>query len=155
MLDSYHSCIEGNTWADVPQFTASLVGVDARPGSLPALILAPAGAEKEDHSPTETSPPVHTNNCQQNTDHRQREDASEWQAAFVMKWNNLFLTIFVFWLWSQCFIKEQLNSGSTSLYGGKNIAPLTVLHSSANYSIVLLWFKTHHDIIKYGALFLD
>lgn len=64
MLDSYHNGVEGDTSADVSQFSASLVAMDARPGPLPALILAPAGEEKEDHSHTETSPPVHTNTCQ-------------------------------------------------------------------------------------------
>ena len=58
------AAVRGGTSADVSQFSASLVGVDAHPGPLPALILAPAGPEKEDHSHTETSPPVHTNNCQ-------------------------------------------------------------------------------------------
>lgn len=66
-MGSYHSCVEGHTSADVSQFSASFVGVGARPGPLPALILAPAGVEKEDHSHTETSPPVHANICQHNT----------------------------------------------------------------------------------------
>lgn len=67
MLDSYHHCVEGDTSADVSQFSASLLGVDARPDPLPGLILAPAGTEKEDHSHTETSPPVHCDHCQHNT----------------------------------------------------------------------------------------
>lgn len=37
---------------------------DAHPGHPPALILAPAAARKEDHSHTETLPPVHTPNSQ-------------------------------------------------------------------------------------------
>ena len=67
MLDSYHSCVKGDTPADVPQFSASLMGEGARPGPLPALILAPAWEEKEDQSHPENSPPVHTINCQHNT----------------------------------------------------------------------------------------
>lgn len=40
---------------------------DAHPAHPPALILAPAGARKEDHSHTETLPPVHTPNSQSHT----------------------------------------------------------------------------------------
>lgn len=67
VFDPYHSWLEGDTSADVSQFSASFWGVDAHPGPPPVLILAPAGAGKEDHSHTETTPPVHTNNCQHNT----------------------------------------------------------------------------------------
>lgn len=58
--DSYHSRVEGDTSADVPHFSASFWCEDARPAPPPALILAPAVAGKEDHSHTETVPPVHT-----------------------------------------------------------------------------------------------
>lgn len=65
-FDPYHSWLEGDTSADVSQFSASFWGVNAHPGPPPVLILAPAGAGKEDHSHTETIPPVHTKNCQHN-----------------------------------------------------------------------------------------
>lgn len=42
IMDAHHGCGEGQTLADVSQFSASLVGVKTRPDLLPALIPAPA-----------------------------------------------------------------------------------------------------------------
>lgn len=82
VLDSYHSFIEGDTSADVAQFRASLLRMDACPGPLPVLIPVPAEAEKEDPSHTENEPPVLTKNCQQTnnthcSDYRERGRMSE------------------------------------------------------------------------------
>lgn len=87
------SVLKWDSLTDVSQFSASSVGVNARPGPPPALILAPARAEKEAHSHTETSPPVHTNNCQHNkaTDYTQSDRLFVFLSCFssnLMRCNN-------------------------------------------------------------------
>lgn len=61
MLDSYHSCFEGDTSADVSQFSASFWGVDAHPGPPTCPDPGSCSGREEGRSHTEKIPPVQHN----------------------------------------------------------------------------------------------